>query len=141
MIDKKSIKKKIKKALKKNKIKTERDAEKIAKKYITMDEASYEITLTISRLLPRNVKTIIRETNYNHPWFNGQMKNIIYKDEFGRIWNKSAGTIKDGIKIYEVNGHYCIDALGGMMWMSDDSKNYVCEYRTNMKEINNRTNP
>ena len=141
MIFKKRIEKEIKKGLQNNTIKTENDAETIAMKYITMDEASYEITLAISNHLPKEIKTVIKQQEYNHPWFSGKMKNVIYKDAFGRIWNKSIGKIKKSTKTYKIKNSYHIEALGGMMWTSEDGKNFTCEYRTNMDEINNRTRP
>lgn len=141
MIFKKRIEKEIKKGLQNNTIKTENDARIIAKKYITMDEASYEITLAITNHLPKEIKTVIKKQAYNHSWFSGKIKNVIYRDAFNRVWNKSTGKIKKGIETYKTTNSYHIDAPGGMMWSSKDGKTFVCEYRTNEEEITHLTRP
>jgi len=141
MIDKLLIQNEIKKGLKNKSILTENDARIIAKKYITDDEPNYEITLSISDLLPKKIKKIVFARKYKHPWFYGQCETIVYEDTFGRIWSKTKGVLKNGIKTYIVNGYYIIDALGGMIWHSSNGRTFICEYRTNKDEINNRISP
>jgi len=141
MIDNKSIRKEIKAGLKNKTILTEDDARIIAKKYISDDEKSYEITIAISDLLPKKVKTIIANEPYNHTWFVGITKNIVFVDEFGRIWSRTKGVLKNDIETTFVNGHYIIKKLGGMVWRSKKGRTFICEYRTNKDEMNDTIAP
>jgi hypothetical protein len=141
MIDHKSIQKEIKNGLKNKTILTETQATTIAKKYISKDEPSYQATIAISDLLPKNVKEIIDSRIYKHPWFTGKITSIVYIDTFGRMWSRTKGVIKKNVKIQFINGHYIINALGGMMWNSKKGKTFICEYRTELSEIKNRVSP
>ena len=141
MIDHKSIQKEIKRGLKNKTILTEKDAEIIAKKHISKDEPSYEKTLAISDLLSKKVKEIVQSNVYKHPWFAGKITSIVYIDTFGRMWSRTKGVIKKDVKIQLVNGHYIINALGGMMWNSKKGRTFICQYRTEMSELKNRVSP
>lgn len=135
------IRKEIKKGLNDKSILTENDAKIIAKKYITDDEPSYEITLSISNLLPKRIKEIIFIKKYKHPWFFGRCKTLVYEDTFGRIWSKTKVVLKNGIKTKLVNEHYIIDNLGGMSWRSKNGRTFICQYRTDKDEMNGQTLP
>lgn len=113
------------------KIKTEQDATNITLKYLTNDIISYKPTGFYSDFLPKNKTKIFSEKEYKHPWFKDTVKNVIFEDDFGRIWNSTTGQIEDGVKLRKskVFG-YCIDKLGGMSWSSQDGINFKCEYRT-----------
>ena len=141
MIDHKTIQKEIKNGLKNKTILSEKDAETIAKKYISKDEPSYETTLAISDLLPKKVKEIVQSNIYKHPWFVGKITSIVYIDTFGRMWSRTKGVIKKDVKIQLVNGHYIINALGGMMWNSKKGRTFICQYRTEMSELKNSVSP
>ena len=141
MIDHKSIQKEIKNGLKNKTILTEEHARTIANKYISEDEPSYQTTIEISNLLPKKVNEIVESRIYKHPWFAGRIKSIVYVDRFGRMWSKTKGVIKKDVKIQFVNGHYIINALGGMIWNSKKGRTFICQYRTEMSEIKNRVSP
>lgn len=141
MVDHAAIKKAIKHGLKSKSILTEADARQIAKQYITDDEPDYEITLSISGLLPKTVNCIVSSKTAKHSWFSGDVEHTVYVDDFGRMWSKSTGKLKSEIPTLKVNGHFIIDKLGGMVWNSKDGINYVCEYRTSPDELNNRIAP
>lgn len=141
MIDNVSIQKEIKKGLKNKTIKTEEDARVIAKKYITDDEPSYEITTAISNLLRRKVGTILVSKKYKHPWFYGKVTSIVYTDIFGRMWSKTQGVIKKDIPTRFITDEYSIAKLGGMMWRSKKGRTFICEYRTNLEEQKESISP
>lgn len=142
MIDKEAIKRDVKKGIKDGSIKTYMDAENVALKHIGETEPSYEPCLQTSDLLTRKPKETIREKKFKHPWFKGKVTHKIYLDIWGRMWNQTKGVINDNIKTRKcsIDGH-CIDMLGGMMWTSKKGRTYICEYRTNANEINERVNP
>lgn len=136
-----SIQKEIKNGLKNKTILTESQARTIANKYISKDEPSYQATIEISDLLPKKVKEIVQSNVYKHPWFAGKITSIVYIDTFGRMWSKTKGVIKKGMKIRLINGHYIIDGLGGMMWNSKKGRTFICEYRTSKSELKNSVSP
>jgi len=141
MIDKESIEKEIKRGLRNKTIKTEEDARIIAKKYITDDEPSYEVTLAISDLLSKKVDKILTTKKYKHPWFKGTTISILYTDPFGRMWSQTKGVIKEGIKTRLLLGDYHIDTLGGSMWRSKKGRTYTCRYRTCAEEQQSSISP
>lgn len=120
---------------------SEKEAQKIAIKYLTKNIVSYKPTMCISDLMVRKPKTTHSEKQYNHPWFEGKMTCTLYTDIWGRTWSRSVGIIKEGVKVRSINGGTYIDELGGMMWNSKDGKEYVCEYRTSLKEHRESTRP
>ena len=123
--------------IEKEEVTTEEQAMAVANRYMKPGEPSYQSTLAVAPILPRIPKTVVRESKYNHPYFEGETVNTIYIDTFGMMYNKTTGVIKKGIKTKKssLNGDTQIDALGGSMWESTDGKNFVCEYRTNWDEI------
>lgn len=126
----------VRSAVRKGTITSEEEARKIARKFLR-GVPSYEITGAISNELPRTIKTIHNKTSFKHPWFIRKSTRIVYTDIWGRVWNKTTGIIRKTTKLYVQSKRYMwIDELGGMMWTSNNGKNFVCEFRTSLEEFN-----
>lgn len=99
---------------------------------------SWEVTGVISDILPKTVAEVLHSSTFSHSWFRAPVEQSVYRDIWGRIWNKTTGLLRDGVPTAFVSDSYHVDALGGMMWTSSDNDRFVCEYRTNMEEFRAR---
>jgi hypothetical protein len=131
----------LKKQIRNGSVKNEEDAANVAKKYLKEDAQSYHPTLALVPLLHRKVKKIVAEKKYKHRWFKGKVKYMVYYDVWGRLYSKTTGVIADGIPTQVIRKDYTIKALGGAMWRSKNGRTFICEYRTDLKEIENATRP
>lgn len=129
----------VRRAVKAGKITTEQEARRIARKFLR-GAMSYEITGAITDELPKTIAEIISKTSYRHPWFQRKVNRTVFKDIWGRIWNRTTGTVKPSVKLdalpKRLGGEIWIDELGGMSWQSKDKKHFVCEFRTSLEEFN-----
>lgn len=125
----------IKRAVRLGLITTEAEADAIAWKHLP-GIPHYEVTGVVHPLLPKTLKEVIDKAKYRHPWFKGKVTRTVYEDVWGRVWNKTTGIVKKGIKLYRLRPNKIwIDLLGGMSWDSTDGKHFVCEWRTNREEF------
>lgn len=134
--------KKIKRYVKDKLITKEQEAVDIVKQFCPALE-DYEVTGVIHPLLPKDIKEIISNNKYKHPWFKNKVNRIVYEDVWGRVWNKTTGIVKKSIKLFNLGPkHIWIDQLGGMSWTSKDGKHFICEFRTSREEfLNSRISP
>lgn len=135
----------LKAQIKSGAVTTEKQAIEIAMKYLKEGAESYEPMLAVSRVLPRTEKTILQEQKFLHPYFKGLTTRILYVDIWGRVWSKTKGVLKDDstlkLRYFDWAKEYTIDTLGGGSWRSKRGKTFYCEYRTEVTDFNERSNP
>ena len=100
---KRSIRDAVKKGVKDGSIYIEEQARQLAKSFLSDEVEDFVVTLHISNYLPKRMKYLYREERFDHPFFDGKVRSIIFEDVYGRVWSKSTGTIRAGSKTCLLN--------------------------------------